>query len=71
MFFFAFCNQFPFLIKRIQIEGIEKDPQFRKHYIPPMHREDEEVNLNDVCAVFDDIEVGSISFMLYTIVFLV
>ena len=23
-----------------------------------MHREDEEVNLDDVCALFDDIEVG-------------
>lgn len=42
--------------ERIRIEGIKKDPWFRKHYVPPVHREDEEVNLDDVCAVFDDIE---------------
>ncbi|KAK7821495.1 cbl-interacting serine/threonine-protein kinase 24, partial [Quercus suber] len=29
---------------------------YKKHYVPPVHREDEEVNLDDVCAVFDDIE---------------
>ena len=45
-------------MQRIQIEGIKKDPWFWKHYVPPVHREDEEVNLDDVCAVFDDIEVG-------------
>ncbi|KAL4654090.1 hypothetical protein ACB092_01G353200 [Castanea dentata] len=42
--------------KRIQIEGIKKDPWFQKHYVPPVHRKDEEVNLDDVCAVFDDIK---------------
>lgn len=41
---------------RIQIEGIKKDPWFRKNYVPQMHRENEEVNLDDVRAVFDDIE---------------
>ncbi|XP_062078077.1 CBL-interacting serine/threonine-protein kinase 24-like isoform X1 [Humulus lupulus] len=41
---------------RIQIEGIRKDPWFRRNYVPVEHREDEEVNLDDVCAVFDDIE---------------
>lgn len=40
---------------RIQIEGIKKDPWFRKNYVPVEHR-DEEVSLDDVCAVFDDIE---------------
>ena len=45
-------------MQRIQIEGIKKDPWFRKNYVPQMHRENEEVNLDDVRAVFDDIEVG-------------
>ncbi|KAE8654517.1 CBL-interacting serine/threonine-protein kinase 24 [Hibiscus syriacus] len=40
---------------RIQIEGIQKDSWFRKHYVPVKPRE-EEVNLDDVLAVFDDIE---------------
>ncbi|XVE54433.1 hypothetical protein DITRI_Ditri03aG0081100 [Diplodiscus trichospermus] len=40
---------------RIQIEGIKKDPWFQKHYVPVRPRE-EEVNLDDVRAVFDDIE---------------
>lgn len=41
---------------RICIEGIRKDPWFRKNYAPVELREDEEVNLDDVCAVFEDIE---------------
>ncbi|XP_039039131.1 CBL-interacting serine/threonine-protein kinase 24-like isoform X2 [Hibiscus syriacus] len=41
--------------KRIQIEGIKKDPWFQKHYVPVKPR-DEEVSLDDVLAVFDDIE---------------
>ncbi|KAE8718931.1 CBL-interacting protein kinase 8 [Hibiscus syriacus] len=40
---------------RIQIEGIKKDPWFMKHYVPVKPR-DEEVSLDDVLAVFDDIE---------------
>ncbi|XVF34646.1 hypothetical protein REPUB_Repub18cG0076800 [Reevesia pubescens] len=40
---------------RIQIEGIKQDPWFQKHYVPVRPRE-EEVNLDDVRAVFDDIE---------------
>ncbi|KAK9032390.1 hypothetical protein V6N11_056660 [Hibiscus sabdariffa] len=40
---------------RIQIEGIRKDPWFMKHYVAVKPRE-EEVNLDDVIAVFDDIE---------------
>ncbi|KAJ6863570.1 CBL-interacting serine/threonine-protein kinase 24-like [Populus alba x Populus x berolinensis] len=42
--------------KRIGIEGIKKHPWFQKNYEPVGHREDEEVNLDDVHAVFDDIE---------------
>ncbi|XP_062148072.1 CBL-interacting serine/threonine-protein kinase 24-like isoform X4 [Alnus glutinosa] len=41
---------------RIRIEGIKKDPWFRKSYVPVGNQEDEEVNLDDVRAVFDDIE---------------
>ncbi|GMI89225.1 CBL-INTERACTING PROTEIN KINASE 24, SNF1-RELATED PROTEIN KINASE 3.11, SALT OVERLY SENSITIVE 2 [Hibiscus trionum] len=45
---------------RIQIEGIQKDPWFRKNYVPVKPRE-EEVNLDDVLAVFDDIEEQYVS----------
>ncbi|OMO81155.1 hypothetical protein CCACVL1_12578 [Corchorus capsularis] len=40
---------------RIKIEGIQKDPWFQKNYVPVRPRE-EEVNLDDVRAVFDNIE---------------
>ncbi|XP_016754548.2 CBL-interacting serine/threonine-protein kinase 24-like isoform X2 [Gossypium hirsutum] len=40
---------------RIQIEGIKKHPWFKKNYLPVKPSE-EEVNLDDVRAVFDDIE---------------
>ncbi|KAH6806663.1 Protein kinase superfamily protein [Perilla frutescens var. frutescens] len=41
---------------RIKIEGIRRNPWFQKNYIPVRPREDEVVNLDDVRAVFDDIE---------------
>ncbi|KAH0970325.1 hypothetical protein GBA52_022481 [Prunus armeniaca] len=41
---------------RIQIGGIRKDPWFRKNYVPFKNGEDEEVSLDDVHAVFEDIE---------------
>ncbi|TXG61246.1 hypothetical protein EZV62_012609 [Acer yangbiense] len=41
---------------RIKIEGIRKDPWFRKNYMLVKHREEEAVNLDDVHAVFNDIE---------------
>ncbi|XP_074281070.1 CBL-interacting serine/threonine-protein kinase 24 [Silene latifolia] len=42
---------------RITIEGIRSDPWFRVNYIPVRQGiEEEEVNLDDVRAVFDDIE---------------
>ncbi|XP_056162052.1 CBL-interacting serine/threonine-protein kinase 24-like isoform X2 [Syzygium oleosum] len=41
---------------RIGIEGIRKHSWFRKNYLPVRHKEDEEVNLDDVRAVFDDIK---------------
>ncbi|KAK3436676.1 hypothetical protein EUGRSUZ_C01333 [Eucalyptus grandis] len=41
---------------RIGIEGIRKHSWFRKNYMPARCKEDEEVNLDDVRAVFDDIK---------------
>ncbi|GFZ20867.1 protein kinase superfamily protein [Actinidia rufa] len=41
---------------RIRIEGIKNDPWFRKNYVTVKHREDERVTLEDVRAVFEDIE---------------
>lgn len=41
---------------RIRIEGIRKNPWFAKQYVPVKHSEEGEVNLDDVRAVFDDIE---------------
>lgn len=40
---------------RITIQGIKNDPWFRKNYVTVKYG-DEEVNLDDVRAVFDDIE---------------
>lgn len=45
-------------MQRIKIEGIRRDPWFRKNCVAVRHKEDEAVNLEDVDAVFDDIEVG-------------
>lgn len=44
-------------MQRIRIDSMRKHRWFRKNYIPVSHKEDEEVNLDDVRAVFDDIEV--------------
>jgi hypothetical protein len=53
-------------LQRIRIEGLKKDPWFCKNYVPVGHKEDEKVNLDDVRAVFDDIEVGCcFSFSMY------
>ncbi|XXG45728.1 hypothetical protein AAC387_Pa02g0726 [Persea americana] len=41
---------------RIQIEGIKSDAWFKKHYVANGRVEEQEVNLDDVRAVFDDIE---------------
>lgn len=48
-------------MQRIRIEGIRNDPWFRKNYMPVKCREEEEVNLDDVRAVFEDIEVCFVS----------
>lgn len=53
----------------MKIEEIRKDPWFQKNYSPVKLREDEQVNLNDVQAVFDDIKVCScflFSCLIYT-----
>ncbi|XP_028801249.1 CBL-interacting protein kinase 24 isoform X3 [Neltuma alba] len=42
--------------RRIRIEEIRKDPWFIKSYVPVKIGNDEEVNLDDVQAVFDNIE---------------
>lgn len=44
-------------MQRIRIDSMRKHRWFRKNYTPVSHKEDEEVNLDDVRAVFDDIEV--------------
>lgn len=46
---------------RIKIEGIKRDPWFRKNYIAVRAKADEVVNLDDVRAVFDDIEDAFVS----------
>ncbi|KAI5416233.1 variant 2, CBL-interacting serine/threonine-protein kinase 24 [Lathyrus oleraceus] len=43
---------------RMKIKEIKQDPWFRKNYYPVKLREDEKVNLDDVQAVFDDIEAS-------------
>lgn len=46
---------------RIKIEGIKRDPWFRKNYVAVRAKADEVVNLDDVRAVFDDIEDAFVS----------
>ncbi|XP_058075674.1 CBL-interacting protein kinase 24-like [Magnolia sinica] len=46
----------PSLACRIKIEGIRSDEWLKKNYMAVRHGEEEEVNLDDVHAVFDDIE---------------
>lgn len=43
-------------MQRIQIQGIRKHSWFRINYMPTRAKEEEEVNLDDVRAVFDGIE---------------
>lgn len=49
-------------LQRIRIEGIKCDAWFKKNYVTIRHGEEEDVNLDDVRAVFDDIEVGGLCF---------
>lgn len=45
-------------LQRITIEQIRNDEWFQKNYIPAKLLEYEDVNLDDVNAVFDETEVG-------------
>lgn len=45
-------------LQRIRIEGIKKDAWFTKDYVSVRSGDDEDVNLDDVQAVFDDVEVS-------------
>ncbi len=45
------------LVQRINMAGIRKDDWFKKNYLPVRKYEDEDVNLDDVQAVFNDFEV--------------
>lgn len=42
--------------------GIRKDDWFKKNYLPVRKYEDEDVNLDDVQAVFNDFEVSQALF---------
>lgn len=44
-------------MQRIRIEDIRNDDWFMKNYVPARFVENEDVNLDDVYAVFDDPEV--------------
>jgi len=44
-------------MQRINIEGIKNDAWFRRNYIAVRHGDEEDVHLDDVNAVFNDIEV--------------
>lgn len=44
-------------MQRINIEGIKNDPWFRRNYVSVRQGDEEEVSLDDVNAVFNDIEV--------------
>lgn len=45
-------------MQRITIDQIRDDEWFKKNYVPVRLLEYEDVNLDDVNAVFDDSEVG-------------
>jgi len=53
---------FPFsfsLLQRIRMEEIKSDEWFKKGYTPVSLIEYEDLNLDDINAVFDDTEVGA------------
>ena len=49
-------------MQRIRIEEIRNDEWFKKGYVPVKLAESEDVNLDDVNAVFNDAEVGESKF---------
>lgn len=44
-------------MQRIKIDGIREHPWFQMNYVSTCQGEESDVSLDDVCAVFDDIEV--------------
>lgn len=56
------CHALKLLLQRIDIEGIRNDTWFKRKYVAVKSGEDEEVNLDDVHAVFNDIEVSRLLF---------
>lgn len=48
------------------IEQLKNDPWFKRNYVVVRHREEEEVNLDDISAVFDDIEVTNFIYPIVT-----
>ncbi len=51
--------------------GIRKDDWFKKNYLPVRKYEDEDVNLDDVQAVFNDFEVCQALFFCVCYFFLI
>lgn len=61
----SFCRHIAYLfMQRIRIEDIRNDEWFKKCYDPVKLPEIEDVNLDDVNAVFDDPEVGTLHMFL-------
>ena len=54
-YFLPYC----LLLQRIRMEEIRKDDWFNKGYTPVSLIEYEDLNLDDINAVFDDTEVGA------------
>ena len=50
-------NELTDLVQRIRMEGIRNDEWFRKNYVPVRIYDDEDVNLDDVEAAFDESKV--------------
>lgn len=57
------------LVQRINMAGIRKDDWFKKNYLPVRKYEDEDVNLDDVQAVFNDFEVCQALFFFVSVTF--
>lgn len=58
LYYVAVFLQYMLYVQRICIEEIKNDDWFKKNYVPARLLEYEDVNLDDVNAVFDDSEVG-------------
>lgn len=54
--FILILKSFPF-VQRITVPEILEDEWFKKDYKPPVFDENEDINLDDVEAVFNDYEV--------------